>query len=99
MTGCADGLIRLFNASTGRLIKQFREHNGGVEKLDIGLEKIVSTGIDKLVSYSSTVFTEILAMQGAIDHNVCIPLCNVVCITKSPHLQVDRVSMYRAHVS
>ena len=49
VTGCADGLIRLFNASTGQLIKQFREHIGGVEKLDIGSEKIVSTGIDKLV--------------------------------------------------
>ena len=47
VTGCADGLIRMFNAKTGRLIKQFREHVGGVEKLQVDSERIVSTGIDK----------------------------------------------------
>ena len=76
MTGCADGLIRLFNASTGQLIKQFREHIGGVEKLDINAEKIVSTGIDKLVpSSTSTIYSrpidmKFLAMQRAIELGV-----------------------------
>ena len=47
MTGCADGFVRLFSAKTGRLVTRFREHLGGVEKLQVDSEKIVSTGMDK----------------------------------------------------
>ena len=45
-TGCADGVMRAYDAKTGHLLRYYTEHEGGINAITIANDKIYSGSSD-----------------------------------------------------